>query len=65
MLHRSSKELLDQIERSRLKGLLGFCVANEPNFLGRMRQKYGDHVIDSALRFHASKRSELAQVSVD
>jgi RNA-directed DNA polymerase len=65
MLHRSSKELLDQIERSRLKGLLGFCVANEPNFLGRMRQKYGDQVIDSALRFHAPKRSEIAQISVD
>lgn len=59
MLHRSSKELLDQIERSRLKGLLGFCVANEPNFLGRMREKYGNRVVDSALRFHAPKRSEI------
>ena len=65
MLHRSSKELLDQVQRSRLKGLLGFCVANESNFLGRMRQKYGDKVIDSALQFHAPKRSELAQVAAD
>jgi RNA-directed DNA polymerase len=59
MLHRSSKELLDQIERSRLKGLLGFCVANEPNFLGRMRNKYGDQIVDAALKFHAPKRSEM------
>ncbi|MFB9264259.1 reverse transcriptase domain-containing protein [Bradyrhizobium erythrophlei] len=61
MLHRSSKELLNQVERSRLKGLLGFCVANEPAFLGRMRAKYGDQVVDSALRFHAPKRSEMVQ----
>jgi hypothetical protein len=32
-------------------------LANEPNFLGRMRQKYGDHLIDSALRFHAPKQN--------
>jgi RNA-directed DNA polymerase len=63
MLHRSSKELLDQLERSRLKGLLGFCIANEPNFLGRMREKYGDQVVDSALRFHAPKRSEMGTAS--
>ena len=63
MLHRSSQEQLDQIERSRLKGLLGFCVANEPQFLGRMRQKYGNQVVDSALRFHAPKRSEIGQVA--
>jgi RNA-directed DNA polymerase len=59
MLYRSSKELLNQIERSRLKGLLGFCVANEPLFLNRMRAKYGDQTVDSALRFHAPKRSEM------
>jgi RNA-directed DNA polymerase len=61
MLHRSSNELLDKVERSRLKGLLGFCIANEPDFLRRMRVKYGDNVVDTALRFHAPKRSELTQ----
>ncbi len=61
MLYRSSKELLDQMERSRLKGLLGFCAANEPLFLNRMRAKYGDQTVDSALRFHAPKRSEMVQ----
>ena len=59
MLYRSSKEQLDLVGRSRLKGLLGFCVANEPNFLGRMREKYGNQVVDSALRFHAPKRGEM------
>ncbi|WP_315717491.1 MULTISPECIES: retron St85 family RNA-directed DNA polymerase [unclassified Bradyrhizobium] len=61
MLHRSLNELLDQKERSRLKGLLGFCIANEPDFLTRMRSKYGDSVIEAALKFHAPKRSELLQ----
>jgi RNA-directed DNA polymerase len=61
MLHKSSQELLDQVERSRLKGLLGFCVANEPEFLGRMRDKYGDQVVDSALKFHAPKRGEIGR----
>jgi RNA-directed DNA polymerase len=63
MLHRSSQDQLDLIGRSRLKGLLGFCVANEPQFLGRMREKYGNHAVDSALRFHAPKRSEIAQIA--
>jgi len=59
MLHRSSKEMLDLKQRSRLKGLLGFCVANEPSFLGRMRTKYGDQIVDAALKFHAPKRNEM------
>lgn len=59
MLYRSSNGLLDQAGRSRLKGLLGFCVANEPSFLNRMRAKYGNQTIDSALRFHAPKRAEM------
>lgn len=59
MLYRSSKELLDVAGKSRLKGLLGFCVANEPSFLNRMRAKYGDQIVDSALRFHAPKRADM------
>ena len=59
MLYRSSKESLDAAGRSRLKGLLGFCVANEPSFLNRMRTKYGNQTVDSALRFHAPKRAEM------
>jgi retron-type reverse transcriptase len=64
MLHRSSRNLLNLLERSRLKGLLGFSVANEPQFVGRLREKYGNEVIDAALTFHAPLRQELAQFVV-
>jgi RNA-directed DNA polymerase len=60
MLHRSSKGLLDPRERSELKGLLGFCVANEGGFVERMREKYGNTVVTSAMQFHAPRRRELA-----
>jgi RNA-directed DNA polymerase len=60
MLHRSSKGLLDPRERSELKGLLGFCVANESAFVGRMREKYGNDVVTSAMQYHAPRRHELA-----
>jgi hypothetical protein len=47
----------DKASRSQKLRVLLTSLANEPNFLGRMRQKYGDHVIDSALRFHAPKQN--------
>jgi RNA-directed DNA polymerase len=59
MLHKSSHNLLNLLERSHLKGLLGFSVANEPDFLGRLRAKYGSDVIDSALSFRAPSRLEM------
>lgn len=58
MLNRFSHEALSLETRSQLKGLLGFCVANEPDFLGRLRVKYGDQLVDAALKFHAPSRSE-------
>jgi len=36
-----------------LKGLLGFCLANEPDFVGAMRRKYGDELVDGVLQFQA------------
>ncbi len=62
MLHRSSQGMLDLLERSRLKGLLGFSVAAEPEFLTRLRAKYGSNVVDAALSFRAPTRSQMAQV---
>jgi RNA-directed DNA polymerase len=59
MLNRSSQDLLDLLGRSRLKGLLGFSIAAEPEFLGRLRIKYGNDVVDAALSFHAPKRAEM------
>jgi RNA-directed DNA polymerase len=64
MLHRSSQNLLNPFERSRLKGLLGFCVANEPHFVGRLRVKYGGEVVDAALRFYAPLRHEMAEFMI-
>lgn len=55
MLHRSTLNQLDFAARGKLKGWLGFCLANEPQFIERMRQKYGDEVIDRALRFWAPR----------
>ena len=60
MLNRSSQGLLDLLGRSRLKGLLGFSIATEPEFLDRLRIKYGSSVIDAALSFHAPTRAEMA-----
>ena len=63
MLNRSSHSLLNPLERSRLKGLLGLCVATEPHFLGRMRIKYGDEVVNAAMRFYAPLRSHAVESS--
>jgi hypothetical protein len=59
LLHRSSLAQLDVDQRSLLKGLLGFCAATEPNFIGCLRHKYGDGIVDAAMRFHAPKRARL------
>lgn len=56
MLH---KLVLDQSgaeDMARLKGLLGFCIANEPEFISRMRIKYGSEAIDQILRYTIPRR---------
>lgn len=50
MLHRVALEGLDVLETERLRGLLGFCNSSEPQFIDRMRKKYGSNIIDSVLR---------------
>lgn len=59
LLHRSSLGQLDNDRRSLLKGLLGFCVANEPEFIGRLRRKYGNGAVNAAMKFHAPKRARI------
>jgi retron-type reverse transcriptase len=59
MLHRLSLEQLDLQQRSVLKGLLGFCATVEADFISRMRNKYGDGLLDSAMKFHAPLRKNL------
>ncbi len=56
LVHRSSLEQLDVEQKSLLKGLLGFSIAAEPQFVERLRKKYGDDVVNAALKFHAPKR---------
>ena len=34
-----------------LKGMLGFSLANEPEFVSRLRVKYGNDVVNRVLRF--------------
>lgn len=56
MLHRDSLNQLDVDSRSALKGLLGFGVSIEPEFIERLRLKYGNAAVDRAMKFHAPKR---------
>lgn len=58
LLHRSTLKQLDAKQQSYLKGMLGFCIANEPEFVGRLRVKYGDNTLDQALKFWAPTRLE-------
>jgi RNA-directed DNA polymerase len=52
MLHKVALDQADPVQRARLKGLLGFCISVEPDFVGRMRTKYGSAVVDAALTYH-------------
>jgi RNA-directed DNA polymerase len=56
LLHRSLLGQLDAARRSYLKGMLGFCLANEPTFVERMRLKYGSDAVNAALSFWAPRR---------
>lgn len=58
MLHQSRIGTITEDDKGRLKGMLGFCIANEPTYINRMRDKYGESVINSALRFHVPNRLE-------
>lgn len=54
MLHKVLLGSLDTDHTQYLKGILGFCVANEPEFVTRMRAKYGSPVVDRVLQFESS-----------
>jgi RNA-directed DNA polymerase len=51
MLHKVALNRSDPEHMAMVKGLLGFCIANEPEFVSRMREKYGNAVVDTVLRF--------------
>ncbi|MEQ1771709.1 MAG: retron St85 family RNA-directed DNA polymerase [Devosia sp.] len=56
LLHRATLGQLDDEKIAYLKGLLGFCVANEPTYLNSMRKKYGTDVVTSVLRYHIPRK---------
>jgi RNA-directed DNA polymerase len=43
-----------------VKGMLGFCLANEPEFVLRLRIKYGNDVVDRVLQFRSPPRPRRA-----
>lgn len=52
MLDHLRKDRLNPENKALLKGLLGFCISVEISFVERLREKYGDALIDSALTYH-------------
>lgn len=57
LVHRFSLGQLDEIQTGLMKGMLGFAIANEPRFMDRLRMKYGDQIIDAALRVYIPDRA--------
>jgi RNA-directed DNA polymerase len=49
MLHKALMGRLATDRMHFLKGMLGFCIANEPDFVSRMRVKYGDEIVNSVM----------------
>ena len=56
LLHKFSLDQLTMKDVGYLKGMLAFAIANEPDFVGRLRSKYGDELIDTVLKIHLPKR---------
>jgi RNA-directed DNA polymerase len=55
MLHKVVVGKSDPESMGTLKGLLGFCLATEPDFVSRMRAKYGNETIDRVIRYHIAR----------
>jgi RNA-directed DNA polymerase len=51
MLHKIIVATLNSRQMSYLKGMLEFCLATEPEFISRMRRKYGNDAVDRVLAF--------------
>lgn len=59
LVHRYTLGQLDQKTLGYLKGLLGFANACEPEFLSRLRRKYGDEVVANIMQSFTPIRSEM------
>ena len=61
MLHHLSLGKLSPEGKGLLKGWLGFAISVESEFVERLRLKYGNALIDQALKYHIeSKRIQLS-----
>lgn len=52
LLHQSVVGTITSHNRAYLKGMLGFSAATEPDFLTRLRVKYGDDAVTQAMKYH-------------
>jgi hypothetical protein len=59
MLHKVLLGTLNTEQMSYLKGMCGFCLANEPEFISRMRHKYGNDIVARVLAFTPPPRRVL------
>ncbi len=57
LLFKAGKLELSVEEKMELKGFLAFSVATEPDFLSRLRAKYGDQLVEAAMKFRAPERT--------
>jgi RNA-directed DNA polymerase len=56
LLHQTIVGTITEQNRGYLKGMLGFSAATEPQFLTRLRAKYGDNVVTQAMKYHVPTR---------
>ena len=56
LLHQLVEGRIDQERLGYLKGMLGFVAAVEPEFLGRLRVKYGDQAVSGVMSYRVPRR---------
>ena len=61
MVHHLSLGRLSAENKALLKGLLGFCISVETSFVESLRSKYGDKVLDQALKYHIPPKRRAAE----
>lgn len=55
LIHKFTNKKLDDSDVSRLQGLIGFAKGVEPDFVKRMRNKYGSKVISTILEYRSKR----------
>ena len=56
LTHSLSIGILESDKKAYLKGILAFAVDCEPAFVGRLRLKYGNEIVDSILAYRIPAR---------